>query len=152
MSKQTFLIALTTTEIPASETEYSIGAAKMAEIFDSIFMDRGVIGKLTKAATLSACHTEVEVSMGESGLVGRAVVELTSESRVQIDKGMLSRVMRKAAPWEGVKVEKQVVQEAVLIDLEEEGGGEHLKDRAGSCGRTVSCHWSLRRTACRNGS
>lgn len=122
MSKQTFLIALTTTEIPASETEYSIGAAKMAEIFDSIFMDRGVIGKLTKAATLSACHTEVEVSMGESGLVGRAVVELTSESRVQIDKGMLSRVMRKAAPWEGVKVEKQVVQEAVLIDLEEEGG------------------------------
>ena len=71
MSKQTFLIALTTTEIPASETEYSIGAAKMAEIFDSIFMDRGVIGKLTKAATLSACHTEVEVSMGESGLVGR---------------------------------------------------------------------------------
>ena len=62
----------------------------MAEIFDSIFMDRGVIGKLTKAATLSACDTEVEVSMGESGLVGRAVVELTSESRVQIDKGMLS--------------------------------------------------------------
>ena len=126
MSKQTFLIALTTTEIPASETEYSIGAAKMAEIFDSIFMDRGVIGKLTKAATLSACHTEVEVSMGESGLVGRAVVELTSESRVQIDKGMLSRVMRKAAPWEGVKVEKQVVQEAVLIDLEEEGEGSTL--------------------------
>ena len=126
MSKQTFLIALTTTEIPASETEYSIGAAKMAEIFDSIFMDRGVIGKLTKAATLSACHTEVEVSMGESGLVGRAVVELTSESRVQIDKGMLSRVMRKAAPWGGVKVEKQVVQEAVLIDLEEEGEGSTL--------------------------
>ena len=130
MSKQTFLIALTTTEIPASETEYSIGAAKMAEIFDSIFMDRGVIGKLTKAATLSACHTEVEVSMGESGLVGRAVVELTSESRVQIDKGMLSRVMRKAAPWEGVKVEKQVVQEAVLIDLEEEGEGSTLEAEA----------------------
>jgi hypothetical protein len=45
---------------------------------------------------------------------------------VQIDKGMLGRVMRKAAPWEGVKVEKQVVQEAVLIDLEEEGEGSTL--------------------------
>ena len=146
MSKQTFLIALTTTEIPASETEYSIGAAKMAEIFDSIFMDRGVIGKLTKAATLSACHTEVEVSMGESGLVGRAVVELTSESRVQIDKGMLSRVMRKAAPWEGVKVEKQVVQEAVLIDLEEEGEGSTLAATAHADAVNWICHCSLHRS------
>ncbi len=117
MRKTSFFVSLSTSE-HFDEKAYMEQAVVMANVFNSIFTDADKIAVLTKKVQLSSCHTEVEVSHSEGGLLGRAVVDFESEARVGLDKTKLSQMLKSAGTWADMKVEKRLVP---LEGLEPEG-------------------------------
>ena len=104
--KTSYFVTLSTDECENYNTDSEV----MANLFTDIFSDASKIAILTKNAELTGCHTEVDVSGGDL-LIGRAVVDLEAETRVQLDKTKLSHMMKNAAPWKNCKVEKRAVLE-----------------------------------------
>jgi len=108
MRKTSFFISLSTPEQFDAEA-YTEQAGRMANVFNNIFADADKIAVLTRKVLLSSCHTEVEVSHSENGLLGRAVVDIESEARVGLDKTKLSQMLKSAGLWSDMKVEKRLV-------------------------------------------
>lgn len=104
-----FFISLTVPEY-FDPVEYPKQAGIMANIFVELLTNKERIHKLTKGVPISSCHSEVDVMQHEDKLVGRAVVEFESETRVTLDKTQLSKLLKSAAPWEKCKVEKRSLE------------------------------------------
>jgi hypothetical protein len=107
MPKTSFFVSLSTPQTFGA-AEYPEQASLMANVFTSIFADSEKMRVLTKKVPLTCCHTEVEVSQ-QSGLIGRAVVDLESTVRVGLDKTKLSQMLKSSAAWSEMKVEKRLV-------------------------------------------
>ena len=94
----------------ANPKDYDHDAAIMKEIFTSIFLDEASIAALTKNVQLRKHHTEVEISLVDDCLVGKAVIDMESvEGNPLLDKRKLSALVKTMSPWPDCKVEKKVV-------------------------------------------
>ena len=98
--------------------DYKVQAGMMANVFVDILSDSTKIASITKNVELSKCHSEVDVGLDESKLVGRAVIEFEAENRVNLDKTKLSQMMRSIAPWSRCKVEKRTIDTYTLEEAE----------------------------------
>ena len=104
---------------PVAPEEYIMQADRMVKIFTDTLTNKAKIAVLTRGASLSDFHIELDVSRTEDGgLLGRAVVDIQAEVRVGLDKTKLSKELKHAAPWKNCKVEKRAVP---AEDLEEAG-------------------------------
>jgi hypothetical protein len=112
MPKTSFFVSLTTEGYNVDM--YTEQAGMMANVFTDIFGDTAKIAVLTKNASITSCHSEVDVMQSDGKLVGRALVEFEAETRVAINKTKLSQMLRSAAPWDNCKVEKRAVETDVL--------------------------------------
>ncbi len=109
MTKTTFFVSVLASD--GDEESYAYNAPEMADMFRGIFTNVTKIAALTRRAALNGCHTEVDVSQTEQGLLGRAVVDFESEGRVTMDKTKLSQLVKAASPWKQLKIEKRLVPE-----------------------------------------
>lgn len=117
MPKTSYYVSLHTPDTFAEE-EYVQQAGIMANVFYEIFADKTKLAELTKNATLTGAHTEIDVSTSADGLIGRAVVELSADAGVPMDKRKLSQMMKQSAPWSRVKIEKRAVPPEDLLVAE----------------------------------
>ena len=104
--------------VPGVKAEdYALEAGRLADVLRSLFSDRESIAAVTKRVTLTACHTEVDVSYVEGeGLLGRTVIDLDAPCKVHLDKTNLSKRIKLEAPWKNLKIEKRFLP---ADDLEE---------------------------------
>jgi len=89
-----------------SPEDYAAAAGTMVNALQDTFTAK--MPSLTKRAVMETCHTEAEVAMEETGLVGKCVIDITAEGRVPLDKSNLSRLLKAQLPW-AVKIEKRNV-------------------------------------------
>ena len=82
----------------------------MADILHQVFSNAQYMETFSKT-TLTSCHTEIEVSRDNDGLVGKCVVDMEGEKRPSLDKGKLSTVLKTLSPpdWPALKIEKRAV-------------------------------------------
>jgi len=108
--KSTYYVAVHTMEM-YDEARYKIEAEELERVLRDVFCDVETVAALTKGAATS-CHTESEIATTpESGLIGRCVVELDAEARVQLDKSKLTTLLKKKLNLPNLKVEKKSVIE-----------------------------------------
>ena len=62
------------TKRKCSPEEYIIEAEKVSKLFEDLFMDVDKIEAMTHTEDITSCHTEVQVTQEESGLVGIAAL------------------------------------------------------------------------------
>jgi hypothetical protein len=121
--KTSFYVSLC---VPEFSDVYESEAGTMANVLTDILTSTEKIGVLTKNAELSKCHSEIDVGLEEGKLIGRAVIEFESESRVALDKTKLSQMLRAAAPWKNCKVEKRTVDTSMLDEAYSNEGAASL--------------------------
>ena len=82
----------------------------MAEMLNSVFSSAQYMNTLSKSK-LDECHTEIEVSRVDDGLIGKCVVDMQGEERPSLDKSKLSSILRALNPpdWPALKIEKRAV-------------------------------------------
>ena len=108
--KSTYYVAVHTMET-YDEIRYKLESEELQRVLRDVFCDERTIGTLTKGAAIS-CHTEAEIATTpESGLIGRCVVELEADKRVQLDKAKLTALLKKKLNLPNLKVEKKSVIE-----------------------------------------
>ena len=91
--------------------EYTEESGKLANVLQGIFGDKEKLALLTKAAALSSCHSEVEISHDpQCGLVAKCVVDIDAPSRVSLDKAKLTALFKAATGFQSMKVEKRAVE------------------------------------------
>ena len=97
------------TKRKCSPEEYIIEAEKVSKLFEDLFMDVDKIEAMTHTEDITSCHTEVQVTLEESGLVGKCVVDIVAAGRVQLDKGRLSTFLKSNSHWPTMRIEKKGV-------------------------------------------
>ena len=102
--KTSYLVTVATTDDITEAYEEASG--RMAAALTSTFASAERVAAITKGAELASCHTEAEVSMLDGSLIGKAVIDMESESKVAIDKTKMSKFLRDELPWK-IKVEKR---------------------------------------------
>lgn len=105
--RSSYFVTLQTTE--QGLVDYEESANTMAKIFTDLFGDAEKIAQLTKGAELMSCHTEIDVSMTEEGLRGRAVIDMEADKKVPLDKKKLTELFKKSSTWPDCKVTKSAV-------------------------------------------
>lgn len=120
MTKVSFYIALSTSAVFSAD-EYEREAGNMLNLLTSVFSDAEQLAVITKDASLLQCHTNIEVSQSDNGLVGKAVIDLECEGKVTLDKAKLSQILKKDVSWPDVKLEKRLVPLEQPGDLVPEG-------------------------------
>ena len=113
--KTSFFIQLTTAFHCLEEDQYNDEADTMVNVLKSVLTDAERMAELTKAE-ITSCHSEIDVTQAAT-LVGRALVDIEADKKVQIDKTKLSAMFRKVAPWK-IKIEKRAVDLEVVADAE----------------------------------
>ena len=107
--KTTFYVALHTHEICEPES-YTREAGKLVGVLQTIFGENGNLALLTKVP-LTGCHSEIQITHEDTGLVGRCVVDMQATKRAQLDKPKLSTMIRAQTAWPRMKIEKRIVPE-----------------------------------------
>ena len=108
--KSTFFIALHTNVLCGGPEEYMRESAKMASVMHAVFGDEAKVQMITKNAPLTACHCEAEVSHGEMGMVGKALLDMEAPAKVVLDKPKLSAIVKGlVVDWPDLKIEKRTV-------------------------------------------
>ena len=107
--KSTYYVVLHTNE-KCSADEYAAAAERAAGVMEKVFGDASSISAFTRAAALTECHSEMEISHSENGIVGKCVMEMEAPSKVVLDKAKLTATVKGLAAWPDLKVEKRSVQ------------------------------------------
>ena len=105
------------TGVNYSVDEYNGAAAKLAGMLTSLMSDNKVLTQITHSAQITSALAEVEVSLethenGLRELVGKAVLDITSPEKVQLDKGKLSKLIKareEADLWPKMTITKKRV-------------------------------------------
>ena len=100
------------------QDEYDAAAGRLCAMLVSIVSDAPTMSALTYNATRTSCHTEVEISLEpiDAGreLVAKAVVDITGDELIKLDKSKLTKLLkahRHFDEWKKMKVlKKQVPQ------------------------------------------
>ena len=97
------------TKRKCSPEEYIAEAETLTKLFEELFLDADKIESMTHTEDITSCHTEVQVTHEESGLVGKCVVDIVAAGRVQLDKGRLSTFLKSNSHWPTMRIEKKGV-------------------------------------------
>jgi len=98
------------TRIHFTTDSYTHEAAKMADLMNQVFSSTQYMEMFSKSP-LTSCHTDVEISRDEDGLIAKCVVDMEGEKRPTLDKGKLSTVLKTLCPadWPSFRIEKRAV-------------------------------------------
>ena len=96
---------------------YDAAAGRMLHVLTQVLTSADTLADLTGNGKLLGCHAEVEICLDDAGagreLIGKAVVDLTGEEKVKLDKGKLTRALKactEAEEWPLMKINKKVVE------------------------------------------
>ena len=93
-----------------SSDDWDADSKRMVTLLEEVFLDKVKLSLITKNATLTSCHTEVEVAFEGDQVVGRAVIQFVSEGKCTLDKGALTKLLKGSEhAWDGMKIDKQAV-------------------------------------------
>lgn len=107
-----------------ARADYDQAAGRLAALLVSVLSDRETMDTLTHMAPRETCSSEIEISLEDSQLLGRAVVDIVSSERVKLDKGALTKLFRNheiSKAWPGMRVAKRhvpAVQETFFEPVE----------------------------------
>lgn len=113
MVKSCFFVQLSTSETFDAD-DYPAQAEAMVSVLRDVFESGETMTMLTKKE-LTACHTALDVSQLSGSLTGRALVEIESAEKVNLDKTKMSSLFKKSAPWK-VKVEKRCIDDQAFLE------------------------------------
>ncbi|AUD57289.1 hypothetical protein [Pleurochrysis sp. endemic virus 2] len=117
MKRSIFFVSVRTST-PCDFETYRTMAGEMLNTLQSVFCDAESVQAITKHVPLASCHSEVEISYENESVVGKVVVEIDSEKRVNLDKPKLSALLKAACPWPSLRVEKRVVAQDIEPPVE----------------------------------
>tara|TARA_R110002072_G_scaffold288740_1_gene454992 strand:- start:3722 stop:4072 length:351 start_codon:yes stop_codon:yes gene_type:complete len=113
----TYLVAIHT-GVDYDGGSYDAAAGRMLHVLTEALTKADSLAELTGNAALQGCHAEVEIGLEDAGagreLIGKAVLDLTADDKVKLDKGKLTKVLKRLAEteeWPLMKINKKAVIE-----------------------------------------
>ena len=110
MIESSYLITVRTALYP-TESSYQAQAEALADHVKSILGDECTMKTLTSVqhAVKFACEVEVQVDDETGELMAQAGLDISSDSRVQFDKGKFSKLIKQVYTDKDVKIEKRSI-------------------------------------------
>tara|TARA_B100001250_G_C19815924_1_gene798382 strand:- start:6004 stop:6402 length:399 start_codon:yes stop_codon:yes gene_type:complete len=106
---------------------YDKAAGRLLSLFTDLLSHRGNVETLTHHADIESCASEVEISMEPTPegreLVGKAVIDISAQSKVKFDKAKLSKMIKAhsaSGDWPHLKVAKNAVTDWASLVPEKE--------------------------------
>ena len=101
------------TGVDYNEDTYDAAAGRLVAMLTGLLADHETLATLTGTEEFKA-HTEMEVSLEDSvecrELVASAVVDLTAETKLKLDKAKLTKMIKarpQAEEWPAMKIAKK---------------------------------------------
>ena len=101
------------TGVDYNEDTYDAAAGRLVAMLTGLLADHETLTTLTGTEEFTA-HTEMEVSLEDSvecrALVASAVVDLTAETKLKLDKAKLTKMIKarpQAEEWPAMKIAKK---------------------------------------------